>query len=102
MKTALNNSALPTLLSTTLFCLQAHSCSAMVNNVVDNVEQCEQHNIVQVFFHLNPEQGVNVHFLLGSRIFLVNVRFLAFLFVEIERFLTTRSVFSQCKLFEEI
>ena len=58
MKTALNNVVLPTLFNVVnnivQHCytwLRANPGSTMLNNIVDNIEQCGQHNIVQGCFH---------------------------------------------------
>ena len=58
MKTALNNVLLPTLFNVVnnivqhfYTQLQANSGSTMLNNIVDNIEQCWQQNIVQACFH---------------------------------------------------
>ena len=58
MKTALNNVALPTLFNVVnnivQHCLASNSLRSgvtMLNNIVDNIEQCGQHNIVQGCFH---------------------------------------------------
>ena len=58
MKTALNNVVLPTLFNIVNNIVQqchtwlrANSGSTMLNNTVDNIEQCGQHNIVQGCFH---------------------------------------------------
>ena len=58
MKTALNNVVLPTLFNVvnnivqhSYTWLRANSGSTMLNNIVDNTEQCGQHNIVQGCFH---------------------------------------------------
>ena len=62
MKTAFNNVVLPTLFNVVKIVvnnivqhcytwLRANSGSTMLNNIVDNIEQCGQHNIVQGCFH---------------------------------------------------
>ena len=58
MKTALNNVVLPTLFNVVNNIVQhcytwmrANSGLTMLNNIVDNIEQCEQHNIVHGCFH---------------------------------------------------
>ena len=58
MKTALNNVVLPTLFNVVNNIVQhcwawisPQSGVTMLNNIVDNIEQCGQHNIVQGCFH---------------------------------------------------
>ena len=58
MKTALNNVVLPTLFNVVNNIVQhcwawisLRSGVTMLNNIVDNIEQCRQHNIVQGCFH---------------------------------------------------
>ena len=59
MKTAMNNVLLRTLFKVVnnivqhcYVCLQASSGSTILNNIVDNIEQCGQQYIVQACFHL--------------------------------------------------
>ena len=63
MKTALNNVVLPTLFNVVNNIVQhcwawisPQSGVTMLNNIVDNTEQCGQHNIVQGCFH-QPWKG---------------------------------------------
>ena len=58
MKTALNNVVLPTLFNVVNNIVQhcwawisPQSGATILNNIVDNIEQCGQHNIVQGCFH---------------------------------------------------
>ena len=54
MKTGLNNVVLPTLLIVVNI-IEPESGVTMLNNIVDNTEQCGQQNTVQSCFH-HPEQ----------------------------------------------
>ena len=57
MKTALNNIALPTLFDVVnnivqhcQACISPQSGVTILNNIIDNIEQCGQHNIVRCCF----------------------------------------------------